>query len=135
MTNNPYIWGYHLALDLAGCSLEKIKNKQTILDFCKQLVEAIDMKAYGEPECVHFAEHDPGKAGYTLTQLIETSNICGHFVDSTGEAYIDVFSCKSFDYNTALEVAVQWFEPQYAEMFARERGVSMADVAAGESLH
>lgn len=130
---NGYVWGYHMSVDLAGCPRELITSKDNIIAFVKELVERIDMKAYGEPECVHFAEHDPSKAGYTLTQLIETSNICGHFVDATGEAYIDVFSCKPFDPTVVLEVAGDYFQPVLAEVSFRERGVSLLD-GVGEGL-
>lgn len=125
-TSKDYVWGYHASIDMAGCSKTKITDRDNILNFVKELVEAIDMKAYGEPECVHFAEHDPGKAGFTMTQLIETSNICAHFVDATGEVYLDIFSCKDFDPETAAEVAGRYFEPTYGEIFFRERGVMAA---------
>ena len=122
-----YVWGYHMSLDFAGCNKTKITSKENIIAFVKELVSAIDMKAYGEPEVVHFAEHDAGKAGYTLTQLIETSNICAHFVDATGEMYLDIFSCKEFDIEKAAKVASDYFEPQYGDLFFRERGVSLLD--------
>lgn len=121
-----YIWGYHASIDMAGCNKAKVTDRDTILRFCEELVEAIDMKAYGEPQCEHFAEHDAGKAGYTLSQLIETSNICAHFVDATGEVYLDIFSCKEFDPDVAAEVAARYFEPTYGEVFFRERGVQSA---------
>lgn len=127
MTDTSYVWGYHMSLDMAGCNKDKITSKEHIIAFVKELVNAIDMKAYGEPECVHFAEHDAGKAGYTLTQLIETSNICAHFVDATGECYLDIFSCKEFDPQVAAEVAGRYFEPQYGDLFFRERGASLLD--------
>ena len=119
---DKYIWGYHASFDVAGCDKELITDKENIIAFADALVDAIGMKAYGPPEAVHFAAHDPSKAGYTLTQLIETSNICGHFVDSTGEAYIDIFSCKAFDVQTAFGVIVDFFEPQATKIALQERG-------------
>lgn len=123
----PYIWGWHCSLDLGGCDKALITNKDNIVAFCKALVKAIDMKAYGEPEAVHFAEHDASKAGFTLTQLIETSNICAHFVDATGEMYLDVFSCKAFDPDVVLNVAGTFFSPSFGTAFMRERGVREED--------
>ncbi len=134
MTDTNYVWGYHMSLDMAGCDQKAITSKETIVAFTKALVEAIDMKAYGEPECVHFAEHDPGKAGYTMTQLIETSNICCHFVDATGEAYLDVFSCKTFDPDIVIRVAGEYFRPAFADVSYRERGVSLADLVEDGSV-
>lgn len=101
-------WGYHFAVN-AVCDPAKVVDPDNIRAFSKALVEAIDMVAYGEPTVVHFAEHSADKAGYTLVQLIETSNICAHFVDSTGEMYLDVFSCKQFDPEVVLKKAHEFF--------------------------
>lgn len=86
-------WGWHLILDCASCNLN-IQSPNAIREFVADLVHEIDMKAYGDPIIVHFATHDPQKGGYSLVQLIETSAITGHFVDSNGDAYLDIFSCK-----------------------------------------
>ena len=68
------------------------------------------MKAFGEPQIVHFGSGN--KAGYTLTQLIETSNICAHFVEETNDVYLDVFSCKDFKESDAKAVIYKYFKPQ-----------------------
>lgn len=56
------------------------------------------MQAYGEPQLNHFATHEPEAAGYTLTQLIETSLISGHFVDKNGDCYLDIFRANNFQF-------------------------------------
>ena len=84
----------------------------TIFRVISNLVFDIDMVAYGEPVIEHFATHDPDKAGYSAVQLIETSSITAHFVDSTGEAYIDVFSCKPYDTDIVIELVKQYFKPE-----------------------
>ena len=103
-------WGYHLILDCYEADKELISNGQNITDFAKTLVERIDMKAYGEPQVIHFGEDD--KLGYTLVQLIETSNICAHFCDDTGNFYLDVFSCKPFEINVVLQTVKEYFFPK-----------------------
>ncbi len=115
-------WGYHLSLDLAGCPKEKIASADNIKSWVKELVRAIEMKAYGEPQLEHFATHSYDAAGYTLTQLIETSNICAHFAENKGEAYIDIFSCKEFSPETALRVCGEYFSPQVVTKNLLERG-------------
>jgi S-adenosylmethionine decarboxylase len=72
-----------------------------------------DEKAYGAPVLEHFAEHLPEAAGYSLVQLIETSAITGHFCDLSSEAYIDIFSCKGFQAELAVEVIRAAFRPQH----------------------
>lgn len=100
-------WGYHLTLDIGGCDPDLIRSKNNVAAFAKVLVDKIDMVAYGEPQVVHFGDGD--KEGFTLVQLIETSNITGHFCNSTNTAYLDVFSCKDFDPAVVKEVAKQFF--------------------------
>lgn len=100
-------WGYHAIVDASGCDHDAITSYDRIYAFVKQLVKDIDMVAYGEPQIVNFGSED--KAGYTLVQLIETSNICAHFVNELDEMYLDVFSCKSFDPTVVEDLVVKYF--------------------------
>ena len=102
MTN----WGFHFMAEYAACN-KSIEDKDTIIAFTKELVSAIDMVAYGEPQVVNFGTGN--KAGFTLIQLISTSNISAHFCNETGEAYLDVFSCKDFDPNIVHYVFKKYF--------------------------
>lgn len=100
-------WGYHLMLDCSGCDEYAIRDYETIYKFTKQLVNDIDMVAYGEPQIVNFGSGN--KAGYTLVQLIETSNICAHFVNEDNTMYLDVFSCKPYDENVVIDLVKKYF--------------------------
>ena len=102
-------WGYHLMLDCSGCNAN-ISDRTAIYTFIKDLVERIDMVAAGEPIIEHLLPGDP-KQGYSLMQLITTSNICAHFMDLDGTAYFDVFSCKEYDIETVKEIVAEYFGP------------------------
>jgi S-adenosylmethionine/arginine decarboxylase-like enzyme len=105
-------FGYHLMLDCGGCKIEDgIASKDAIYNFIKELVDAIDMEAHGEPIIEYLLPGDP-KQGYSLMQLITTSNICGHFMELDGTAYFDVFSCKEYDTQTVITLVNKYFEPQ-----------------------
>lgn len=101
-------WGYHLMLDCSFCDPYAIRDREVIYAFTKQLVKEIDMIAYGEPQIVKFGTGN--KAGYTLVQLIETSNICAHFVDEDNTMYLDVFSCKEYDPNIVETLVKHYFD-------------------------
>jgi S-adenosylmethionine/arginine decarboxylase-like enzyme len=120
-------WGLHAIVNAFRCKPHLIQNKLIIHDFTKDLVKRIDMVAYGQPMIEHFGTGN--KAGFTLVQLIETSNITGHFCDESGDAYLDVFSCKSFDPETVKEVIQHHFQPQALDLrvFERQAGRSMVD--------
>lgn len=86
-----------------------IRSPFTINNFAKALVKEIDMVPYGEPQVVHFGSGD--KSGYTLVQLIETSNITAHFCEETNDMYLDVFSCKPFNPSDVEKVVNSHFFP------------------------
>jgi S-adenosylmethionine/arginine decarboxylase-like enzyme len=49
------------------------------------------------------------KRGYTLVQLIETSDITAHFIEETNDIYLDIFSCKSFPPKVAITIFDKYF--------------------------
>lgn len=102
-------WGYHLMLDCSGCN-DNIKSRDQIYNFIKELVKEIDMTAHGEPIIEYLLPGDP-KQGYSLMQLITTSNICAHFIEPDSSAYLDVFSCKEYDIRVAEAVFRKYFAP------------------------
>lgn len=108
-SGKPVPWGWHLVLNLYDCSLEKIQSAETIRQFVIDLCDLIEMRRFGEPTIVNFGD-DPRVTGYSLVQLIETSNICAHFADHSRAVYIDIFSCKQFDPEVAAEFCVKAFE-------------------------
>ena len=112
-------WGYHFSMDCYEGDKEAIKDYDTVYKFTKELVEKIDMVAYGEPQIIHFGTGD--KEGFTLIQLIETSNICAHFVNENGNFYLDVFSCKEFEPNVVEEVVKNYFAPKLVKTRAIAR--------------
>jgi S-adenosylmethionine/arginine decarboxylase-like enzyme len=103
-------WGYHLLLNARKCTPATIRSKPLIRDFTNTLVKRIDMVPYGKPQIVMFGTGN--KKGYTLVQLIETSNICAHFVEETDDVYLDVFSCKVFEQDTVKELVDFYFGPE-----------------------
>jgi S-adenosylmethionine/arginine decarboxylase-like enzyme len=117
-------WGYHLILDCARCSPSKIRNKYVIEHFARTLVKKIDMVAYGLPQVEHFGSGNKG--GYTLVQLIETSNITAHFVEETDDMYLDVFSCKPYDPDVVKKVVTRYFTPigMHSKFLVRQAGMN-----------
>lgn len=125
--NNP--WGWHLIIDAAGCSY--VEDAEKIKAFAKDLVSCIDMTAYGEPQVVHFGSGH--LEGNTLVQLIETSNIVGHFCDVDGSCFLDIFSCKTFDPQDAVKCFNDHFLPKHIKTVWLERSIpeSSSDVTLG----
>ena len=117
-------WGYHLVANFGRCNPEMIRCAPNISLFAKTLVKKINMVPYGEPLVQHFGSGN--KSGYTLVQLIETSNIVAHFVEETDDMYLDVFSCKPFYPDTVKKVVSQYFRPlnTNAQFMIRQAGMN-----------
>ncbi len=101
-------WGLAVCIDLGECDHDKISSKEYITKFAVELTDYIDMKRYGEPMVVFFGD-EPKVQGYSLVQLIETSQISGHFAEDTDRAFIDVFSCKKFPPQKTAEYVKEYF--------------------------
>lgn len=108
-------WGIATAIDIYECDPGLIRDEKQIRDFVVQLCELIDMRRFGECQVVHFGE-DEKVAGFSMTQLIETSLISGHFANQSNAAYIDIFSCKCYEPREAAEFATSFFKGHHYKM-------------------
>jgi S-adenosylmethionine/arginine decarboxylase-like enzyme len=102
-------WGLLSCIDLHDCDPEIIRNADKIRDFVIRLCELIEMKRFGDTQIVHFGE-DERVAGYSMTQLIETSLISAHFANQTNATYLDVFSCKPYEPKVVADFAKDFFK-------------------------
>lgn len=104
-------WGFQTLIDCGGCDIASITNPEKLELWVKELVKRIDMVPYGEPQILHFGHNEVHLEGWTVIQLIETSNIIAHFNDHTGEGYIDIFSCREYNIDDAIDVVKEYFSP------------------------
>jgi S-adenosylmethionine/arginine decarboxylase-like enzyme len=102
-------WGLQTNLDIHGCDPQLIRDAGVIREFVIQLCDLIKMKRFGEPVIVDFGE-DERVSGYSMTQLIETSLISAHFANQSNTVYLDIFSCKYYDPNSASEFSRDFFK-------------------------
>jgi S-adenosylmethionine decarboxylase len=101
-------WGLHSAIDLHGCNFATITDANEVKRFVYELCEAIKMKRYGECIVVDFGE-DPKVTGFSMFQLIETSNISAHVANNTRRMFLDVFSCCYYNPRVVAEFAKEFF--------------------------
>ena len=113
-------WGILTSVDLYGCNPETIRDAELIKRFVVELCELIDMKRFGECQVVHFGQ-DERVAGYSMIQLIETSLISGHFANQSNAAYLDIFSCKSYEPDEVAEFSRTFFEAEFSEVHVTRR--------------
>lgn len=106
---NKKPWGLTVSIDLKNCNESKMIDAEYIKQFVKDLCELIDMKRFGETTIVNFGTEER-VAGFSMTQLIETSLISAHFANASRAIYLDVFSCKPFSPYQVAEFAKERFE-------------------------
>ena len=102
-------WGWHLVLNLYECDAAAIRSQAGIEQFVVELCDRSEIRRFGDPTVIHFGD-DPEIVGYSLLQLVESSNVAGHFSEKYNSAYLDIFSCKQFDPESAMEFCVETFQ-------------------------
>ena len=73
------------------------------------------MKRFGDTQVVDFWEDDR-IAWFSMTQLIETSLISGHFANKTNVAYLDIFSCKYYDPSVMAKFTLRFFKWKFYKL-------------------
>jgi S-adenosylmethionine/arginine decarboxylase-like enzyme len=104
---SPNPWGLMAAIDLHGCSRERLEDPATIRRFVPAVIAAIGMRAHGPLMIERFGQCE--LEGWSAMQFIETSSITIHADEFSGRCYVDVFSCKAFDPQLAAAIAVDHF--------------------------
>ena len=108
-------WGVLTSVDIYKSDPDIIRDKKSIEQFVYQLCDLIDMKRFGECQIVHFGK-DKKVEGFSMTQLIETSLISGHFANASNTVYLDVFSCKFYEPREIAEFATSFFKGKNYKM-------------------
>lgn len=102
-------WGLLSSLDLHGCDPELIRDAEAVKRHVRELCDRIGMKRFGETVVVDFGE-DPRVSGFSMTQLIETSLISGHYANQSNAVYLDIFSCKYYNPYEVAEFSKEFFK-------------------------
>jgi len=119
-------YGKELILDLHECDPSKF-TRESLDKYFYELCELIDME-----KCERFwwddletpedeKETEPHLIGTSAVQFIKTSNITIHTLDILKCAYINIFSCKEFDQNTAENYSSKFFNGKIKKSTIVER--------------
>src|SRR5882757_9681491 len=85
---------------MQDCDLSIVTDRDSIARYIEELCDLLRFKRYGASTIVRFGNR-PEIAGFSFTQLIETSLVSGHLVDSARCVFIDIFSCATYSTATA----------------------------------
>ena len=101
-----YYYGKHVVLTATQCN-ERLLDLDAIARFIGDLVDRIDMVAFGDPLVARFGSGI--EEGISAVQLIETSAITIHTNDMARDLYLDVFSCKGYNEVDVVEFVSRFF--------------------------
>lgn len=116
-------FGPHLTLDLKGCPKEILQDYQLHFDLLKTLPEKIGMTPITQPYVFPYSGLVPEDRGITGVVIIAESHLSIHSFEEKGYTFIDMFSCKAFDVEGALNYIIDKFKPTSYEKNLVKRGL------------
>lgn len=129
------VFGPHLILDLNECNPEKLKNFDLIFDILNELPDKIGMTKITQPYVFKYSGLVPEDKGITGFVVIAESHISIHTFQEKDYVFIDLFSCKNFDYEYAQKYLIDVFESKKPTVNVVMRGHDFPreEVKTGES--
>jgi S-adenosylmethionine decarboxylase len=115
-------FGPHITLDLKGCPKDILSNYQLHFDYLKNIPELIQMTPITQPYVFPYEGLVPEDKGITGIVIIAESHISVHSFEEKGYCFIDIFSCKPFDYDKAIRLTKEIFQPKDWEVNVVSRG-------------
>jgi S-adenosylmethionine/arginine decarboxylase-like enzyme len=102
--------GQELILDLYHCGPKIIRSKKKISEYVNKVCHLIKMKKHGKLILERFGAQTAWGLGYSFFQFIEESSISGHFLENENLAFLNIFSCKSFNAKIVKDFTKKFFK-------------------------
>ncbi|NDY72506.1 adenosylmethionine decarboxylase [Desulfobacter hydrogenophilus] len=112
---NAHPWGMSTSVDLYDCSPDKIKDPDAIKNFVGRVCGQLGIVDIENAPLVYYDETETA-AGFSMKQSIETSGISGHFAHATNAAYLDIFSCNTYEPRELAEFSLSYFRGSHYKM-------------------
>lgn len=96
MTRKEYTKMYHIIFDAFKVRQSLLNDEKFVLKLILEISKLVGMKILSGPNLVR--DYDKGHEGITGFAIIDFSHISLHTFVKTREMFVDVFSCKKFDY-------------------------------------
>jgi S-adenosylmethionine decarboxylase len=123
MGNKPeFGFGVHLMVDGYGCDRAGLEDMKLIYEFLDEYPTKMDMTKIMPPYVFRYNGAVPEDWGVSGFVLIAESHISVHTFPEKQYLSIDMFSCKPFDTEVAVETIKEYFKIQKYEMKVLDRG-------------
>ena len=115
-------WGISTHIDLYDCEPSTVKDKELIKLSVKELGKIIEANLYGETILAYFGA-TPDVYGYSMLQLIDSSNMAAHYVEKTNHVFFEMFSCKPYDPEKVVDYLMKIHKAKGAKAKVLFRGL------------
>src|SRR5213593_3305525 len=117
------MFGPHLTLDLSECNPRKLSDLSYIYNLLDELPDVISMHKITPPYAFVYRPKDkPEEWGISGFVIIAESHVSIHTFPDRSAAFVDIFSCKQFDLNRAMNYVVSTLEARRADKKISARG-------------
>ena len=117
----------HLIVDGYGGDVKVMEDPDALLRFLDEYPDAIGMTKITPPQVYTYAGRKPEDNGLSGFVLIAESHISVHTFPGRKYINIDVFSCKEFDADKALNELRATFSLETVRSWVLDRGLEYAD--------
>ncbi len=115
-------FGVHLMVDGYGCRRDLLVDINHIYNFLDKYPEEMEMTKIMPPYVFRYEGLIPEDWGISGFVLIAESHISIHTFPEKLYLSVDIFSCKPFDTNKAVETLREYFSIQKMEVHVLDRG-------------
>ena len=100
----------HLMVQLAGCNQDKLADPIFLSGFLDRLPLLAGMTVMLECRPIRLDADYDLDSGWTAVTILKESHASIHAFENMGFAYVDIFSCKSFDPEFMMDFIEQALE-------------------------
>src|SRR5271157_1113556 len=110
------VFGYELLLDCYGCNPHTCGDLEHCYSYLNNLVDFIGMKKQSPPSIFRTDRKSfPDKAGLSGWVPLADSSIVIHTLSEKRYISVDIYSCKAYNREKAVEFTRRYFEPKRIE--------------------
>ncbi|HEX6797977.1 MAG TPA: adenosylmethionine decarboxylase [Ktedonobacterales bacterium] len=118
------MFGPHLIIDGSRCDTKKLANRTLVEQVLNDYPAAIGMTKIGGPYMFEYQAPDPAYSGVSGIVVIAESHIAIHTFPELDYFTMDIFSCKNFDHELAIEYIKNAFDVREMDRMLVQRGLS-----------
>ncbi|MBU0952992.1 MAG: adenosylmethionine decarboxylase [Nanoarchaeota archaeon] len=115
-------FGPHLMIDASKCNQETLRDQDLVRRVLRELPEQLGMTIIYPPTVVEWTDKWATVPGYSGFVMIAESHISIHTFPDNDYVFMDIFSCRPFDIETAKKYLLAAFDAKQATVSLAKRG-------------